>query len=182
MKEFFRKLFYDKTVVIFVAFLVIAGVSLTMFRGETKVDENGYAESAIMNLHYKYKADWERIPTEISQTLYIKDVEGNNEGLITMYAYPLQILGATNPEDGIVAMEKAYTDAYETQKNEPIEIDGVTMQYLDYFSEHDQFGGRIYLGIHNDVGYTIMFTEEMLESKKIEDPIIDQFLGDLYFN
>ncbi len=182
MKEFFRKLFYDKPLVIFVCVLAVAGLSLTLYKGEVEVDENGYAESAIMDLHYKYDAQWERIPTEISQTLYIKDEEGNNELLITMYAYPLQIFGATNPEDGLAAMEKAYVDVYETQKNEPIVIDGEQVEYYDYYSEKDQFGGRIYLTIHNNIGYTIMFTVPMTGPTKFDNPIVDQFLGQLYFN
>ncbi len=181
MKEFIRKLTYNKPAIVFIAIMTTMIILTSLYKGEVQVDEEGNIASEIMNLHYKYSEKWERVPTEISQTLYIKNEKGENELLITLYSYPLQIVNATE-ENAYEEIEKLYTDAYETTYGEPIEIDGVRADLINYYSKAENYGGRIYVLVHNNVGYTIMFTESMSEFKEIENPIIEEFLANVYLN
>ncbi len=181
MKEFFRRLTYNKPILIFIAIMAGFIIATTLYRGSPEVDEDGNIESEIMNLHYKYNENWERIPTEISQTLYIKNDKGENELLITVYSFPLQIVNAT-PENAHEEIGKVYIEAYETKKGESIEIDGEKAELINYYSPAENFGGKIYIMVHNEVGYSIMFTESMTEFTEIDNPIIDEFLNNVYFN
>ncbi len=173
----------ERRKLLLIFFAIILGLSLlkTFTKGEVKVDADGNYEAILMNLSYKYKPEWERVPTDINTTLYVKDEEGNNKLLITLYAYPLNVVGATK-ETAYDDIAKLYSDEYETETGEETTIDGKKATTLYFYSKDNQFGGKIYIVVDGEVGYTIMFTEEMHEFEKVDNELNAEFLANLSFN
>lgn len=177
----FGELDKNKIAMIFVGIVVIAVFLINSHKGSPQIDENGYIQSSLEGLWYKYDATWERIPTDINTTLYVKDDEGNNKLLITLYAYPLAIADALS-DDPYGDIEKLYTEVYETTDIEQTELDGLRADKFHFFSQEEQFGGDIYIVVNGKVGYTIMFTEPMDSMQSLsETQITDQFLSDIEF-
>ncbi len=164
---------------IFILIIVISFVG-TLKKGKAQVDENGYIDSSLMDMQYKYKEEWEKVPQEFSSTLYIKDENGENKTIITMYAFPLNLLNATE-ENAYDVIRQTYTGAYTILDTNEIEIDGKRSVVLDYYSQTENFGGKIYILVNNNVGYTIMCTEKMTEPTIIDNEIIEEFLKYVHF-
>ncbi len=167
--------------IIFIVVLVFSFLN-TLKRGTIVTDENGYIDSYIFDIGYKYHESWERIPTESSATLFIKDEDETNELIINIHAFPLKLVGAT-PENAYETIEGVYKEVYETTRCEDTVIDGVKTTHINYFSDDGDFGGDIYIVVDEDIGYSIMFTEEMQSFEQIQDgEIRDQFLEDMTIN
>lgn len=177
----FGELDKNKITMIIVGIAVIFVFLINSHKGSPEIDENGYIQSSLQGLWYKYNATWDRIPTDINTTLYVKDENGNNELLITLYAYPLAIADALS-DDPYGDIEKLYTDVYDTTEIEQTELDGLRADKFHFFYDEEKFGGDIYIVVDGKVGYTIMFTEPMdTMSSLTKTQITNQFLSDIEF-
>lgn len=163
-------------------FVIVLSISFlaTCQRGEVIVDENGYADSFLNTLQYKYKPEWNRIPTETSATMYIKNEENVNELILTIYAFPLKLLQAT-PENAYDVIAQTYKDAYDVFDETELTIDDRKAVMLNYYSDEEKFGGRIYIIVNDNVGYSIMCTEQMDEPTYMDNDIVDEFISYIHF-